>query len=217
MSCSRSASAPVRCAIRIVPTLLDRARMSPAVQRSTPCLLTSLNVFPAKVARSGTSKTVAGVIAPDSSAAAMDSVFWMEPGSNRSVTARLRQNDCSSLRSTEGSKVGAEAIPRISPDPTSSTTMVAPSASCRSIISAATRSAANWMSRSMVSTRSRPGIAGATSRSPEAMESPPRARSKCSVPGVPRSRSSCRASRPCSASPSIPVKPMTCAASPPLG
>ena len=148
----------------------------------------------------------------------MVTTLSVDPGSYTSLTARLRTVSADTSERSLGSNPGALATASSSPVPTLSTMTVPATAPVVSIASARCCSAANWISRSMVSTTSAPGTAGSTMYAPCGMGTPYRSRSICWVPSVPVSWSSSASSRPsmpCSVSDM--TMPTSCDPSSPAG
>ena len=170
-SCSRWA--PSISPSRIVPRFEEWATISVTVRKS-PCSVKSWNTVSRISMLSGISRTVSGSTRPASRAAATVTSFWVEPGSKRSVTARLRT--WLGERATPGRRDRTRAgspwpAPRRSP---ASSTTTDPDGGPGSLhgLRPEPAAAAYWMEVRRVSTRSLPGSAGVTEYSPWGMVRP---------------------------------------------
>ena len=152
--------------------------------------------------------TVSGRTAPDSSAAAIVNGFIVEPGSNTSVSARLRICSRATRLRAFGLYVGQLASARISPLFTSRITSPPAFALLASTADFSSRNAMCCSRVSIESARSRPAC-GARIASTSSTTSPRRLMMTRRLPGCPPSHSCCASSMPSWPTSWSPVKPRT--------
>ena len=150
-----------------------------------------------------------------SSAAAIVTTLKVEPGSNVSVTGRLRSSAGLIVARRLGLKRGTVAIASIAPLRGSMTMPVALRAPYCSRVAASVRSTRSWIVGSMVSWTFSP-VTGSRSSSIW-IELPSRSRTSTRWPGVPVSGWSSSRSMPEMPSWVSPVRPMSCDACGPPG
>ena len=151
---------------------------------------------------------VSGRTLPTSSAAAIVNGFIVEPGSNTSVSARLRIFSRATRLRAFGLYVGQLASARISPLSTSRITRPPAFALLASTAAFSSRNARYCSRESIASARSRPAC-GARIASTSSTASPRRLMITRRLPGLPPSQSCCASSMPSWPASWSPVKPRT--------
>ena len=147
----------------------------------------------------GTANTRAGSAVRYSSAAAIVTTLFTEPGSYGLDTAALPSIVSSAWPTSRGSNVRALAMARTSPVWASSTTAEPPRAPLAAAYSPSRRCTVYCRSESRVSCRSAPGVAGRSKRVlPGITAELPSAVSTTRSPPCPASRLSCELSSPMS-------------------
>ena len=164
-----------------------------------PWFQASLTVRSATRMLPGTANTRSGAAVRYSSAAAIVTTLFTDPGSYGLDTAGLPRVVSSAEEKARGSNVRAFAIARTSPVFASSTTAEPPLAPFAAAYSASWRCIVYCRSESSVSCRSDPGVAGRSNRVLPGMTAElPSAVSTTRSPSCPASRLSCELSRPIS-------------------
>ena len=203
-------------AMRIVPTF-DESRTMSATLSSAPWECTSAYFWPSTTIWLGTWIFVLGFTSPASSAAAIVTTLFVEPGSNTSVRGRFWVPADDGFAAVNGVAPSTVAIARMSPVRTSARIAVPPFALAVPTSSARTRSTSYCSDWSIVSSRSSPDFGSFTRRSPSGSSRPCGSRSTSMRPALPASGPSWPASSPARPLLSMPTKPSSGAARSPAG
>ncbi len=160
---------PMTPATFAMPMLLDSAMMSESIMVSTGCGCESWIVYWSTCIDAGTWNRWVSDTAPDSSAAAAVMILFTDPGSNASVTVRLRHRSGSVSANRLGSNDGKLAMARMSPVLGSITITVPAFAPLSRTALAKACCVWNWMSRSIVVRRLTPSTGSVSALMPCAM------------------------------------------------